>query len=38
VAQKFQGEGFNLRKLNELEIRKLSDGDYEQVCGFGELK
>jgi hypothetical protein len=22
VAQKFDGEGFNLRKLNELEVRK----------------
>jgi hypothetical protein len=23
TAQKFEGEGFNLRKLNELEVRKL---------------
>jgi hypothetical protein len=25
TAQKVEGEGFNCRRLNELEVRKLSD-------------
>ena len=38
AAQKFNGERYNPRKLNELEIRTVSDWDYKQVCSFGELK
>ena len=35
TAQKFEGERFNLRKLNELEVRK----QYQiEVCNSGELK
>jgi len=40
VAQKFDGERFNLKKLNELEVRKQYQisGEYKRVCSFGELK
>ena len=38
AAQKFNRERYNPRKLNELEIRTVSDWDYKQVCSFGELK
>jgi hypothetical protein len=31
AAHKFEGELFNLWKLNELEVRK-------EACSFGELK
>jgi hypothetical protein len=34
----FDGERFNLRRLNELEVRKQYHWDYKQVCSFGELK
>jgi len=37
-AEKFDGEIFNLRKLNKLEVRKLYHWDYKQVCSFGDLK
>ena len=40
AAQKFDGERFNLKKLNELEVRKQYQisGGYKWVCSFGELK
>ena len=34
AAQKLDGERFNLRKLNELEVRKK----YQSGCSFGESK
>jgi hypothetical protein len=38
-AQKFDGERFNLRKLNELEVRKQYQIEItNRFCGFGELK
>jgi hypothetical protein len=38
AAQKLDGERFNLRKLNELEIRKQYDRYSKQVCSVGEFK
>jgi hypothetical protein len=40
VAQKFDGERFNLKKLNELEVKKQYQisGEYKQVCSSGERK
>ena len=35
AAQKFDGERFNLRKLNDLEVRKQRQ---MEVCSCGELK
>jgi hypothetical protein len=38
-AQKLDGERFNLRKLNELEVRKQYQIEvFIQVCSIGELK
>ena len=37
--QKFDGEKFNLGKLNKAGgYETVSDSDYKQVCSFGELK
>jgi hypothetical protein len=39
ASQKFDVQRFNLRKLNELEIRKeYQIKDLKQVCIVGELK
>jgi len=39
AAQKFDVDRFNLRKLNELEVRKQYQIEItKQVCSFGELK
>jgi uncharacterized protein YhbP (UPF0306 family) len=38
AAHKCDVERFNLRKLNELEVWKISDYDVKLVCSFGELK
>jgi len=36
VAQEFDVERFNLRKLSELEVRKtVMNLDVKQVCSFG---
>jgi hypothetical protein len=38
AAQKFEGERFNLRKLNELEVRKQYQIEVtNRFCSFGEL-
>ena len=35
-AQKSDGVRFNLRKLNDLEVRKQYQIDYKEVCSFRE--
>ena len=38
AAQRFDGERFNQRKLNELEVRKQYQIEItKQVCSFAEL-
>ena len=37
-AQRFYRQRFNLRKLNEPEVREQYQIDYKQVCRFGELE
>ena len=38
ATQKSDGGRFNLRKLNDLEVRKQYQIDYKQVCSFRERK
>ena len=38
TAQKFEGERFNLRKLNELEVREYSQIEIKTGLQLGELK
>ena len=36
-GEKFGVETLNLKRLSDLEVRKLSDQNLKQVCNFGEL-
>ena len=38
AAQNFDGERFNVRKLNELEVMKQYQIEITKVFSFGELK